>query len=417
MTTRDEPVLHPEPLIGQAEGLAPPVSRPPLLALDQTIRVLIATPELERAGAERVVVDQAVHLAARGHAVAVASSGGALESELTSAGVPHLRVGPARPGPAQLLLLAYRLASAARMSGAEVINTHGLRWAVAALLGRYLRFHRSPVVTYTMHGPEHRWFPAIPVLARGVDAVFSVCEANRRRLVGAGFDGAKVRTLTNGVRVSAVAPAERARVAARRALGLEPGRRPVLGVVGRLLKLKGIDVLLAAAPRIRQAFPGVLVLVAGDGPMRARLETLSGLRVPEMFRFLGVQSDMTRIYEAMDLLVLASREEACPMVILEAGGHAVATVATRVGGVPEIVEEGVSGWMVSPENPDALAAAVIAALSNPDGLQRAGSAARRRVVEFFPIDVAIDRLESELYRLRSLRGGRSTRSLTIDSSE
>ncbi|HWN41375.1 MAG TPA: glycosyltransferase family 4 protein [Thermoanaerobaculia bacterium] len=145
--------------------------------------------------------------------------------------------------------------------------------------------------------------------------------------------------------------------------------------VGRLRIRKGVEVLLEALP------PGARLLIAGDGEHRGALESKAGPAV----RFLG-RCDAGRVrglLRGAAALVVPSIYEGMPLVILEAMEAGVPVVASRVSGIPEVVEDGVTGWLVPPEDPRALAAALSHALEWPDEARRRGVAGRRRVDERF----------------------------------
>jgi glycosyltransferase involved in cell wall biosynthesis len=149
--------------------------------------------------------------------------------------------------------------------------------------------------------------------------------------------------------------------------------------VGRLRIRKGVEVLLEALP------PGARLLIAGDGEHRAALEgRLKGKPGPGV-RFLG-RCDAGRVrglLRGAAALVVPSIYEGMPLVVLEAMEANVPVVASRVSGIPEVVEDGVTGWLVPPEDPGALAAALSAVLEHPDEARRRGEAGRRRVDERF----------------------------------
>ncbi|MFL6292708.1 MAG: glycosyltransferase family 4 protein [Thermoanaerobaculia bacterium] len=143
--------------------------------------------------------------------------------------------------------------------------------------------------------------------------------------------------------------------------------------VGRLRIRKGVEVLLEALP------PGARLLIAGDGEHRAALESKPGVK------FLGRQ-DAGRVrglLRGAAALVVPSIYEGMPLVVLEAMAAGVPVVASRVSGIPEVVEDGVTGWLVPPEDPEALAAALAEVLEHPDEARRRGEAGRRRVDERF----------------------------------
>jgi glycosyltransferase involved in cell wall biosynthesis len=160
---------------------------------------------------------------------------------------------------------------------------------------------------------------------------------------------------------------------------VEEGPPGYLLFVGRLRIRKGVEVLLEALPA------GARLLIAGDGEHRAALESrLEGGAVPGV-RFLG-RCDAARVrglLRGAAALVVPSIYEGMPLVVLEAMEAGVPVVASRVSGIPEVVEDGVTGWLVPPEDPRALAAALSEALEDQDEARRRGEAGRRRVDERF----------------------------------
>jgi glycosyltransferase involved in cell wall biosynthesis len=145
-----------------------------------------------------------------------------------------------------------------------------------------------------------------------------------------------------------------------------PGNRPAtIGTVARLTDQKGVDTLLKSALRIRARFPDLRVLIAGEGPLRADLEAEVGrLGLADAVCFLGHVEDVRLVYGALDVFVLASRHEGSPLALLEAMATGVPVVATRVSGLAEVVRDGTTGVLVEPEQPQALADAVINLLAD-----------------------------------------------------
>jgi glycosyltransferase involved in cell wall biosynthesis len=245
----------------------------------------------------------------------------------------------------------------------------------AVALGRRLR---KPVVV-TAHGtdlnvvPEHalpRRF--IRDAARDAAGLVTVSEALRERLVGLGVERERVSIVHNAVDLARFVPADRAAARARLALG---GR--VLLAVGNLVPEKGHALALAAVA----ALPDTTLVVAGDGPLRAALELQARrLGIEARVRFLGgvPQAALVEYYNAADLLVLTSSREGMPNVVLEALACGTPVVATRVGGVPEVIDCEAAGRLVDGATAEDVAAAVRALLEAPP--QRADT---RRVAERF----------------------------------
>ena len=179
-------------------------------------------------------------------------------------------------------------------------------------------------------------------------------------------------------------------------VGLEFRRRlnisaevPLLGSVGRLHEQKGYNQLIRAMVKIRARVPKARLLLVGEGECRGDLERLArDLGVTEAVIFTGKRMDIPQIMSALDVFVLSSLWEGMPNVILEAMAAGRPVVATRVGGVPEVVTDDVTGLLVSPRDPTALAEACIRLLRDTRLQDRLGSQARRHVLEHFQVDAA-----------------------------
>ena len=169
------------------------------------------------------------------------------------------------------------------------------------------------------------------------------------------------------------------------------GPRPTLGAISRLHRAKGLVHLLRALRLLRDALPEApLLVLAGDGPERANLEQEAdrlGLR--ESVRFLGVRRDIPDLLRSLDVLVIPSLWEGIPATLLEAMAAGVPTVASNVGGIPEVVTHGRTGLLVPPGDPAALSEAVLR-LMQDDGLaRRIASDARALVHDRFSFQVNV----------------------------
>jgi glycosyltransferase involved in cell wall biosynthesis len=153
-------------------------------------------------------------------------------------------------------------------------------------------------------------------------------------------------------------------------------------LVGRLRIRKGVDVLLAAWPEVLRRQPAARLVIAGDGEHRAALErTAAGLGLGGSVTFLG-RAGAARVRALMRVaaaLVVPSLYEGMPLVVLEAMDAGLPVVASRVSGIPEVVEDGGTGWLVPPEDPASLAAALVSALADPAAARRRGAAGRARL--------------------------------------
>jgi glycosyltransferase involved in cell wall biosynthesis len=173
---------------------------------------------------------------------------------------------------------------------------------------------------------------------------------------------------------------------AKRALGL-PEDVLLLGAVGRLSEEKGFDLLIRAVVALRQAGRPVQLWIAGEGPARPELERLiAELKVGQDVRLLGQVADVRPLYEAMDLFVLSSLREGLPNVVLEAMAMRTPVVATRVAGVPSLIEDGRHGRLVEPGDLPGLTAVLAELCGNPEQRRQLAERARQRVEAEFSFD-------------------------------
>lgn len=197
----------------------------------------------------------------------------------------------------------------------------------------------------------------------------------------------KIHTIRNGVdeKIFTMRP---------RAIG--PLRRII--TVANLRIEKGHDTLLDAARRIVREQPDVEFLLVGDGPLRRTLE--ERVRRDDLtrhVRFLGERTDVASLLHAADVFVLPSRSEACPNGVLEAMATGLPVVAARVGGLPEMIESGLSGVLVPPDHPEALAAVVLDLIRRPSFALKLGRAARVEIENRFSLERMVSAFTT-LYR-------------------
>ena len=161
-------------------------------------------------------------------------------------------------------------------------------------------------------------------------------------------------------------------------------RSAIVGAAGRLSPEKGFDVLLAAAARVLRRDPDAGFILFGDGPLRAELaQQIAAAGLGGAFVLTGFRADLDRFLPHFDLLVLPSYTEGLPNVVLEACAAGVPVVATAVGGTPEVIEDGLSGFLVPVGDPDTMADRIVAALASEEMLQDMSANARERIAERF----------------------------------
>ncbi len=239
---------------------------------------------------------------------------------------------------------------------------------------------------YRLTGPQ-RWANAFA--DRLVDRVVAVSDHDyQRQLTQSGRPAGKIVRIHNGIDIARFRPAAPQAVAAgRAALGI-PAGAPVIGTLARLEEQKGICYFLRALPDLAQRWPGLVVLIAGDGALRKALEAeAAALGVNGYTRFLGFVPDAVAIMSLMDVVVIPSVWEPFGLAAAEAMAVGRPVVVSRVGGLPEIVSDGESGLLASPGEPAALAQAIDRLLADPALRDRLAAAGRQRVAERFTLEV------------------------------
>jgi glycosyltransferase involved in cell wall biosynthesis len=222
------------------------------------------------------------------------------------------------------------------------------------------------------------------------DRIVVNAEAVKRWLIGEGYDASKIVVIRNGVDLERFdRPARPEWV--RHELGL-PAGAPVVAVVSRLIRMKGLEQFLEAAAVVRMRFPSTRFLIVGDTNKDGRdyWSVLTGivdrLGLNSHLVFAGLRTDVPALLSGVTVSVMPSLNEALSNVLLESLAAGVPVVATRVGGTPEAVEDGVNGLLVPPGDAVALADAICEALANPELAARLGCAARQTIVDRFSMD-------------------------------
>jgi glycosyltransferase involved in cell wall biosynthesis len=215
----------------------------------------------------------------------------------------------------------------------------------------------------------------------------------RDELLTAGFPNDKIFILPNGVDVVRFQPATVSeKIEAKSALGL-CAETLVIGTVARLVQRKRIDVLLRAFRKVLVHSYRARLLIVGDGPLRDELRTAArGLGIDGFVSWLGSQIDPAKLLRAMDVFALPSHMEGSPNAVLEAMAMGLPIVATRIGGIVDLVEENATGLLIRPGDADELATALCALLSDAGLRVNLGLAARRRAVEVFSLSRNVQRL-------------------------
>lgn len=370
------------------------------------MKILYIIPSLLTGGAEALVCQWALYLQRSGHSAEVCTmyAAGPFARNLETNGIRVHNLNH-DPGIEQYRLrrkydlrLVMKLARTVRTGNYDIVHVHLFPALFhTALLSLFI--NQQPYL-YSEHSVLNRrrsiqvLKPVDRFLYSRFRQIVPVSEEVRRALSGWLPDlQEKMRVVPNGVDARFLSVPAGDVLALRRELGLRNDEQVVL-FAGRLIWEKGVDVLMAALPRlVLEVDHPVRILIAGDGPVRARLEKESRQFIfPLKVSFLGNRSDMPRLFALADLLVMPSRWEGLPMVLLEALAARTPVVATPVGGIPEVLSHDHSGWIVPRENPQALAEGIARLLKSEELRRRLSDSAFQLFEERYSSQVTISRL-------------------------
>ncbi len=283
-----------------------------------------------------------------------------------------------------------KLYSLMRRERPHIVHTH---LAKAGFLGRIAaRLAGVPVVLHSFHGHVfHGYF------SPGRSLLFQTMERLGARLSSRIITSSpslrqeiahyRVAALHNivvipyGFDLDAFASLPRGSGNLRRAVGLAEDAK-IVGAIGRLVPIKNIPLLLEAAALARQHDEDIRVVIIGDGELRAELEArIKELNLTDAVTLVGWLPDLLGVYADLDAFVLSSDNEGTPVALIEAMAAGCPVIATRVGGVGDLVDDGETGRLVPPGDREALAKALLALFREPERTRQMAERARRRVLE------------------------------------
>jgi glycosyltransferase involved in cell wall biosynthesis len=285
-----------------------------------------------------------------------------------------------------------------RRGAYDVVHTHlvhgDLYGTVAAKLAGVSRVLSSKH-GYNDFENSSRAYLINGVLQRYIDAVITISDALQEKVYRfEGIPKEKMRTIHYGLEPSAAPPRTRERIRAELEI---PPDQFLVASAGRFVNFKGLKYLIRAAARLQERVPNVTVVIAGDGPLRVDLESeIRFHNVTSTVQLLGWRSDVSDIMAAADVFVLPSLGEGFGLVLLEAMSQRLAVIGTRSMSIPEIVLDGVTGFLVDPADEGHLASAIEAVARNPALRRQMGEAGYERVRSEFSVSAMVKKTE-QLY--------------------
>ena len=344
---------------------------------------------------EAIVRDSTLELSA------ILLNEGRLACEIRNLGVPVTVLSEERHS---ALTLCMKIVTFLREKRPHIVHTHkykdNILGACAAAAAAV------PVVVRVVHGMTEPFKGRAYVKMMGyefVDRLVTTTRVNKviavstniEAVLGRLYGTRKVVQIHNGINLEKISPS-RDRESLRGALGIGTGDQ-IVGTVGRLVPVKGHDVLLRAASALLKRRRNLKFLIVGDGPLMSKLADLTrDLGIGKEVVLAGQRDDVYDLVNCMDIFTLPSTHEGIPMVLLEALALRRPVVASRVGGIPEVVENGVSGLLVAPNNGRELEQGIEKILQDGSYADQLGQAGRARVEEEFTAEVMAKRT-ADLY--------------------
>ena len=221
------------------------------------------------------------------------------------------------------------------------------------------------------------------------DRVVAISDGIYSVLIQAGVPKDRLSMVHSGIDMSQYSE-QRDRAWFESALGIAQSEIAI-GVVAQLIDRKGHAFLMRAMPEILRRFPNCRVLFFGKGPAEGDLRKLADdLELGDKLIFAGFREDMPRVYPNLDLLVHPALTEGLGVSLLQAATSGVPIIAAKVGGIPEIVIDGQTGWLIPPSDTQAIETAVLSALGDPEEAKARAQNARAHVQANFSIDQMVE---------------------------
>lgn len=368
--------------------------------------LLFVTTGLAYGGAETQLKELAIRLKQRGWEVHIASMlpPTAYVEDLESVGIPvyNLRMRRKVPDPRAI----FRLVSIIRTTCPLVVHAHMIH---ANLLSRIVRLTaKTPTLICTAHNiieggclREIAYRVTDPLS----DMTTQVSLAGLERYIRVGAAPKhKIIFIPNGIDTARFCPDANARQSLRRSLGVEDAF--VWLTVGRLEPVKNHFGLIEAWRQVVCSNPQSVLLIVGQGPLHDQIsQHVQQEKLETSVRLLGLRRDIPDLMRAADGFVLPSLWEGMPLVLLEASASGLPIVATNVGGNAEVVLDGVSGFLVPPQNSARLAEAMQRVMALPEPQRRAmGEAGRQHILANYDIERIVDRWETLYTELLAKKG-------------
>jgi len=362
-------------------------------------KILLMTPSLNYGGEELSTLNIARELISRGHEVVFMSSGGPLEAQLKRYNIRFVKANIKGRGIIGIIKGAAEVRRFLKKEKVSIVHSQTPWPALMSKLACFSLRSNIPVIWHDRGIRRENYKYAAKLANIFFDQVISNSDDEQKLLLAYGLSPAKARRIHNGLNVGDHLADTAGELDLKRELGIDKDVL-IIGMVGRMVEEKGFKWLIAAASQLgkmkmRQKYCFVLV---GDGPLRLELEEMvrkSALQ--KDFFFLGFREDIPAILRNINILVIPSEFEPFGNVVLEGMFAGTAVIASKVGGIKEIISDGVDGIFIKPKDPDMIAQTIVKLVENEGLRNNISSRGKQKIVSYFNIQRVVDEIE-EVYR-------------------
>jgi glycosyltransferase involved in cell wall biosynthesis len=355
-------------------------------------KILILSNRLEYGGAEIYAVNIANAFHKKGYTVYFASSGGKLV-ECLNQGIRHFELPINAKQPFDIYTCSRQLNRLLKIYPVDLIHSNSV---FACLIAKMATVNLKTKVINTVHswGTNKNMLSA-KIVNYSADKVIAVSHSTARCYIENGLNPDKVTVIHNGIDTDKFQklPPDKVKTM-KAALNLAPEAFVIINIARMEEERKGHHTLLEGAKQIIARHPDVQFLLVGDGVLNDKYQHFAlTAGIKENMHFLGNRSDIVELLSVSDVFCLPSDWEGLPLVIAEAMACSVPVVATAVSGVPEIVVDGETGYLIPPKNPDRLAAKLSKLIDYPEVTSMMAKNSRERILKHFSLDNLISRIE------------------------
>lgn len=354
------------------------------------MNILFLSTHLNTGGITSYLFTLSKGLIKRGHAVHCASSGGNMEKEFLSAGVKimDLNIRTKSELDPRIYLALKPLKQYIKENHIDIVHS---QTRITQVMGSLLNKSTGRPFVSTCHGYFKKRLSRKLVPCWG-DAVIAISGAVERHLADDfGVNPRKIHLIESGIDLDDFAPVDD-EVRTRQRSRFNLGEEPIIGMIARLSDVKGPDILIEAMHSVLKHIPNAKLLLVGEGKMESELRTMvNRLELEEHVRFFSIVSQTQEMLPLFDIFAMPSRQEGLGLSIMEAQAVGLPVIATRVGGIPSLIEDGKTGVLVEPENSGALAEAIVKLFEDKGRMRTIGTAGRIFIQQNYSSDSMVDK--------------------------